>query len=436
MNRSDVSVRREVIRFALVSLVVLALVVAGGILALRDIGRDEAVRQAREVAELAGQGIVEPALTEGLLEGDAAARQDFDDLVQGRVLGDAIVRVRIWRPDGRIVYADDARLEGRTFPLDADVIEAVAAGRSAAEISDLGDPENVLDRGGGEVLEVYLPVRAPDGRLLVFETYQRLSTVTRDETRLLEALLPVILGGLLVLWLVQLPLAVRLARRVRDARRDRESLLQRAVEASDAERRRIAADLHDGPVQDLAGLAFSLEATAGRARAGEADPDLVAAVRDGASSARRAMRSLRGMLVDIHPPALSSEGLRAALSDLAAPLTAAGMEVGLDVPPGMRLPVAVETLLFRVAQESLRNVAAHAGASRVDVSVGVADGAAMMAVVDDGTGFAAGRRERAREEGHMGLRLLEEMVAQAGGTMRVESAPGAGTRVTVEVPVP
>jgi two-component system, NarL family, sensor kinase len=189
-------------------------------------------------------------------------------------------------------------------------------------------------------------------------------------------------------------------------------------------------------VQDLAGLAFALDAAAGRAGSTEAASDVVDAVREGAASARRAMRSLRGTLVDIHPPALSGEGLAAALSDVATPLRSRGVDVRVDVPPDLAVPPEVETLLFRVAQEALRNVAAHADARTVTLSAGVSAGAATLHVADDGRGFGREDRERARERGHMGLRLVEEMVAQAGGRTAVQSGPGAGTRLSVEVPLP
>ena len=117
----------------------------------------------------------------------------------------------------------------------------------------------------------------------------------------------------------------------------------RAVEASADERRRIAADLHDGPVQDLAGVSYSLDAAARRA------PALADTLRDSAATTRAALRQLRSLLVEIHPPNLRSAGLESALSDLLAPLAAAGAEPQLDVEDGLALGTDAEHLVFRAA---------------------------------------------------------------------------------------
>src|SRR5262249_10620544 len=152
---------------------------------------------------------------------------------------------------GRIVYSDEPRLVGMRFPLDRDELDAAAQDRPLAEVSDLSKPENRFERGlGDQLLEVYYPVKAPDGTQLLFETYLRLSGLAARGRTVWLAFLPVLLAALIVLWLIQAPLAWSLARRVHNAQRERERLLLRAVDASTAERRRIAADLHDGVVQD------------------------------------------------------------------------------------------------------------------------------------------------------------------------------------------
>ena len=88
-----------------------------------------------------------------------------------------------------------------------------------------------------------------------------------------------------------------------------------------------------------------------------------------------------------------------------------------------------DPLVYRAAREALRNVAQHAQASRVDVSVS----GGRLEVRDDGRGFDAAERARRREEGHVGLSLLEDLVRRAGGTLEVRSEPGAGTTVVMEV---
>jgi signal transduction histidine kinase len=104
----------------------------------------------------------------------------------------------------------------------------------------------------------------------------------------------------------------------------------------------------------------------------------------------------------------------------------------MDVPPDVELPEATEGLLFRVAQEALRNVASHADASYVDVRVQREDARVTLEVGDDGRGFEAGA---GRPSGHFGLSLIEDLARDAGADLSVRSAPGEGTRVRLEAKV-
>jgi signal transduction histidine kinase len=229
---------------------------------------------------------------------------------------------------------------------------------------------------------------------------------------------------------VQVPLAYRLARSLRRSQEDREALLVRAVEASADERRRIAADLHDGPVQDLAGISYSLSAAAETETSAETRATLL----DAEAGTREAMRRLRSLLVEIHPPNLRSSGLEAALGDLLAPLAAGGVATTLAVDVDGALDEEDERLVYRVAAEALRNVQRHAKATRVDVDVRSEDGTVRLEVADDGVGFDEADRERRRAEGHVGLSLLEELAAHSGTSLAIRSAPGAGTSVALELP--
>ncbi len=431
---SEPSVRGAILRFAVAGLVALAALVIGGGLVLRDLAESEAVDDARRVATLAGRGVVEPAFTDAAFAGRPGALAELDTAVQERVLSEDVVRVKIWSPEGRILYSDEPRLIGRRYPLGADEREALREGATEAELSDLDEPENAFERDEGSLLEVYLPIRTADGRLALFELYQRQSAIDASGRDVLVAVAPVVVGALLLLWLIQLPLAWLTARRLRDGLRERERLLEAALESSSVERRRVAGELHDGPVQDLAGLSFTLAAAAGRAPPGT-DPATVAALSGGADAAREATRRLRAAVVDINPGRLHDEGLAAAIADLAAPLTAGGVAVDVDVPEPLALPRPVEDLLYRAAREGLRNAAAHAGAARVRVTAGVENGAARLRVADDGRGFDAPTRERRREEGHLGLTLVEDLAAHLGGRAEVRSSPGQGTVLEVEVPV-
>src|SRR6185295_5199511 len=161
--------------------------------------------------------------------------------------------------------------------------------------------------------------------------YQQYSSINEGGRHLWLSFTPALLGALLVLGLLQLPLAWSMARRLRQGQEERETLLRRALEASDSERRRIAQVLHDGVVQELAGVSYSLSAAAERAAA-NGGADMADALRTAASQTRDSMRSLRSLLVEVYPPSLHQAGLEAALRDLLAPLQRAGVETSVTVP--------------------------------------------------------------------------------------------------------
>jgi len=384
---------------------------------LRRQARGEAIRDAKEITRLAGEGIAQPALREGLLAGDEAAEARFDRVMRARVLKDPVVRVKIWGLDGRIVYSDERALVGRHFEFEPGVMDAVRKRVVAADVSDLDRPENRYERRFGKLLEVYLPIQAPGGRRLLFEDYIRFGAITASEQRLLTRFAPALGVALLLLWLVQLPLAWSLTRRLRQRQREREALLRRALDSSALERRRIAQHLHDGVVQDLAGVSYSLAA---------------AGMPEAAASTRRAVRELRALLIGIYPPSLQRSGLEAAVSDLLAPLSARGVAVQSDIPADLALPAETEELIFRGAQEALRNVAKHADPSRVAVTVHRSNGSVVLAVRDDGRGFDPAAL-RAADGASLGLRLLEDLVAERDGKLEVRSDAGRGTLVTLEL---
>jgi signal transduction histidine kinase len=230
---------------------------------------------------------------------------------------------------------------------------------------------------------------------------------------------------------VQLPLAWSLARRLRERLEERELLLQHTLEASEVERRQIASDLHDGVVQDLSGVAYALSA---RARSNPAGAD------DGsaglAETVRESVRALRSLVIDLSPPNLRDEGLASALLDLVDRARRRGLDAELDTAElHGEPPERAAALVYRAAQEALRNTTQHAAATAVRVTVAQGNGSLLMTVRDDGRGFDDATLAAREADGHVGLRALRGLVADGGGTVRVDSTPGMGTTVAVEVPV-
>jgi signal transduction histidine kinase len=219
-----------------------------------------------------------------------------------------------------------------------------------------------------------------------------------------------------------------MARRLEQSTADREALLQAALDSSETERRRIAADLHDGVVQDLAGVSYTLAALSDTAASG-GDDEQARRLATAAAETRRSVRSLRSLLVEIYPPNLADAGLAGALSDLAASFSRNGTTIDVDVDPELRLGDDGAAVVYRVAREALTNVAKHAAASRVDLTVTVEGDGARLRVTDDGRGFDPDEVP----EGHVGLRLLGDLAREHRAELSVDSAPGRGTTVQLVV---
>jgi two-component system, NarL family, sensor kinase len=435
-RRDKDSTTWAVARFMLGSLGALAVVVVGGFFSLRSVTIDQAERDTRERVRLEGRLVELVGLSEGILRGEPEAVARLDDLVAGQILNNtSVVRVKLWTRNGRILYSDAHALIGQRFTLGEEERELFEKGGVEAELSDLSQPENRYERHEGKLLEAHTVIRTPETKTpVLFEIYQRFGAVSANAGRLLRALAPPLIGGLVVLLLFQAPLAWSMARRLQSGHREREMLLASAIEASDQERRRIAADLHDGVVQDIAGVAFGLAPLAEDAERRDA-PEEATALKDAVARLRQGIRGLRMLLVQIHPPTLESAGLEAALHDLLSPLVADGIATELYVADGAATGSRHDALLYRAAREAVRNAQAHADATMVSVKVtNPAPDRTRLVVTDDGRGFAPGDRARRQADGHVGLKLLEGLVAQVDGTLVVKSEPGEGTRVELEVP--
>jgi signal transduction histidine kinase len=419
-------------RFFLGSAAAIAVAIVGGVFALRSVAIDQAKRDTRTKAQQSAQ-LVESALVDGLVTGDPAALAAVDDLVVAHVLSSSVVRVKIWSAAGHVLYSDNAAEIGGHYALDQHQLRLLREGGAAVEVTNLARPENALDRAEGDLIESYTRVRTPSGTPLLFEIYERFDSVTASARRLLRALAPPILGAIALIVLVQAPLAWSLTRRLQRGYEEREALLANAIAASNRERRRIASYLHDGSVQEIAGVAFALAPLADAATARGATTE-AQELRGAIEQLRHNVRGLRTLLLDLHPPHLAAAGLASSLADLVSPLQARGVEVSVAIDGADSLDDSQEALIYRAAQEAVRNVLAYSDARTVDVELTSAEGVAHLVVRDDGSGFSPEVRERRKAEGHLGLSLLEELVRQAGGRLDVRSGEGLGTTVELEVP--
>jgi two-component system, NarL family, sensor kinase len=430
-RQPTVSVRRLVIRFVLAGLPALAAAIVVTAVASVRIGTRLGIDDATRVNWVASTVVEDQGLDDALLAGDPAAIAKVDTVVRRYVVRASLVRVKIWSEDGTIIYSNEPRLIGMRFALGADEREVLRGTLLVdAAPSDLSQPENRYETER-RLLEVYRAVKLPSGAPVLFESYFLYDDVRSTGRDLWTQFAPIAVGALLVLELVQIPFAISLARRLRSGQRQRERLLQHAIESSDAERRRIASDLHDGAVQDLTGVSMSLAAASRRA---PSDPSATVMVEAGARI-RETVKSLRSMLVDIYPPNLHEEGLESALADLLGALHNRGIVTHLSVDADARhLSREVVSLLYRGAQEAIRNATAHAHANEVTVTVRVRAHDAELVVEDDGRGFDAEVMADRARRGHVGLRSLVDLIQDADGDVEIRSQSGRGTLVRVSVP--
>lgn len=232
----------------------------------------------------------------------------------------------------------------------------------------------------------------------------------------------------------------RLLDELRDKEAARTGLIHRLLSAQEDERKRIARELHDEAGQSLAGLMLELEAARLETTRGVAvTPETLARLR---RLAARTVEAVRGLIYDLRPAVLDDLGLAPALRwYIQTQIVSRGLPVDLhERLGGERLDTALETAVFRIAQEALWNAVKHAGARRVDVELVRAGDGLVLRVRDDGRGLAGGARpDQPGPDGGggrvgVGLGGMQERAAVLGGTVRIVSPPDGGTEVVAEFP--
>jgi signal transduction histidine kinase len=221
------------------------------------------------------------------------------------------------------------------------------------------------------------------------------------------------------------------------------ALTSRLAEVEEAERRRLARELHDQVGQNLTALSLNLKIVHDQIAACKSKPpddiiqQLVNRLADSLDLVEETTVRSRNVMDHLRPPALEEYGLLAALKWYVTGFqTRTGVDVTLNgAEPEPRLPIVAETVLFRIAQEALTNVARHAQAGHVEVSLETDPDGVRLTVADDGVGFDVNLPSEADkdERQHWGLLNMIERAYAVGGQCRVDSTPGEGTRVIVEI---
>ena len=414
--------------FLAVPLLVLAAVSIGTAAFSERLARSNALAGAEASAVRMTRYLIKPVL-EQALAGDARRWTDLDLRVQNRLADGSPTTVIIWEAPARVWYASDLGVVGQGLP-PTEQLRTAAAGRLVAQVDDR-PPQGQPGARGGPLLEVYVPLQIGE-RSMTVAAFYGYEGIQRQTALLRGQIIPVAVGALVVLQLIQVPIGVTLFRRVRRQDAGRADLLARSLTASERERKAIAADVHDGPVQDLAGVAYALAALRPRVPVGDQPglDELGASVRD-------AVGWLRQLMTELDPPdEAAPSDLPAALAQLATSARSETVDVAVDIGDLPRLAPETAAALYRTAKQVLDAAAGRPGRHRMWVHCGPAtlrdEPAVQLRIGDDGDPGRAGGR--ATRDGEDELVLIGAQVAEVGGTLDVVGRWGLGPVLTAVVP--
>ncbi len=374
-----------------------------------------------------------------------------------------IVALRIWRPDGTVLFSSDGQGVGQKLDID-EGLEAAVAGSIFSEVSvrrgqaqtDHGQP---LER----MIETYTPIHTSDrGRIgAIAEFYQLPDEVDREAGAAQRRSWGVVAGAMLATYLLLFVLVRRgsgliaaqrgaLSAQVRRLtelnRQNRElhervrSAAQEAVVVNEALLQRISASVHDGPCQDLGFALMQLrnlqdrlmEAPAATSAVPQPGAQDVARISQAVEAAMADLRAIAANLElpDIEPLALDEVAERVVRDFVGK--TRQEVQLSCAVAPDLRVPGRIKTTVYRLLQESLANVWRHARGSRCQVMVGADARSVVIEVNDRGPGFDL---QVALASGRLGLSGMRQRVESLGGRFDLRSTQGQGTAMRVSLPL-
>src|SRR3954463_16486265 len=410
-------------RFVIGSLVALLAIGVGTLFIAKSVAERAALREAKTRGAALARVVAGPLVNADVRRGDAVRLTALNDALRSRLREGSIVHMKVWAEDGSILWSDEHTLRGRRYHLAPSVRKLFGTTQFVAEMSRLDKAENELETDPAPLLEVYAGATDADGEPVVFESYWADERVNSDRQAILDRLAPVALGSLVLFELAVFPLAISLGRRVDRGQSERNKMLRHAISAADLERRRIAQDLHDGVVQDLAGVAFALPSIRAQLAPGPAADGARHVIDELKAVVQRDIAGLRTMLTETYPPGLEEDGLVSAVNALAKRAGRSGVVVTVDVDAVADERPDDIRLVYRVIREGLRNVARHSQASAAAVTAHRHDDDIVIVVEDDGRGPGDG----AIRSGHLGLRVLADLLHDVDGSLELQARPGGGT---------
>ncbi len=398
---------------------------------------------------------VAPLLQE-LAQGDTLKPEDvagLNTLLHDTPLGQQIAIFKVWNAQGRVLYSTDQAEVGQVFPIEEGLGEALR-GNVASEITDLQrKAENVPEREPGlRLLEIYSPVRlrGTNRIIAVMEFYQSIADLQGEIATAQRESWLIFGAATLIMYLLLAAFVQRasdtigrqqdeLSRQMVQLRQMHERVRRasaRTTALNERFLRRISAELHDGPAQELALALFQLDdltAECPADRQGVSDGERALPLVT--SSLRHALQEVRAISTGLGVPELNRLTLGETLSRAVhtherRTKTQVAVEVG-DLPADV--PLSIKITVYRVVQEALNNAYRHAGGVGQCVRLMPDGEQLLLQVSDQGPGFVGAVNDGA--EAHLGLIGMRERVESLGGWYRVESQAGHGTRISAGLPV-
>ncbi len=355
--------------------------------------------------------------------GVLALDPEFDQDVRTRLLGGETVGVKLWLPDGTVVYSDDDDALGRRFDLSEHATRAFQ-GTPLGVVVDTADPAHARHRELGSVIEFFIPFGEPNAPTAVFEIEQRVDGLHAAVGQIGRNVWLSISTGLVVLGIFLSTLLAARTRSVDRRRRQAERMFGDLLRAQDEERRRVVGALHDDIGQPLYRLHYGLEGSISKLEAGHPVKEELLRLQHVVAEADD---TLRAELRLLHDGLMADAGLVVALEDLAESTRhETDIRVRLDVDGEVGLAEVPRTALYRAIREGITNARKHSGAATIDVRVHSVNGHVRAEIEDDGRGNLAAPG--------LGLTTTRERLEAIGGGLATTRSHRGGTLLTVWVP--
>ena len=401
---------------------------------------------------------------QSLVQNDDLSADDLaklDQMLMNTPLSEKIVSLKIWRPDGRVLYSNTKALIGRTFPVGEGLTVALA-GDVHSEMSDLSGYENEFERGKwSHLIETYVPLHANGAGTVIAaaEFYHTTEKLTRESHAAQLQSWLMLAATVAGMYLLLFALVRRGSKTIDAQQRELNNKVKqlttvvaqneqlhdkvrraagRTAALNEVFLRRISADLHDGPGQDMGLALMQFESIGETCVQCPGVGHGLFSTTEGFQTIRTALQSA---LTDLRA---ISAGLQLPEIDKLSPCEIAarairdyerktGATVTLDSTSGTSpLSLSVKITLYRLLQESLANGFRHAGGSGQHVQVRADEARLMVSVSDRGEGFNPGG---VVPDGHTGLAGMRERVEILGGSFDLQSTPGQGTNIRVTLPL-